>query len=124
MDDMVLWHDDKTVLKKWRDLIAQFIDTELLCSLKPEQLNFTSCGLPFLGYQIFPKKIRLMQQSKQRFIRKANNVETQYQRGKWSEAKCQRHILPLLAFIKHADTEGFRKGLFVNKKQKGQSSRV
>ncbi len=108
MDDMVLWHNDKEVLIQWRDDIIRFIKTELSCDLKPELLNFTTCGLPFLGYLIFHKKIRLTQQSKQRFIRKASDVETFYNMGEWSEMKCQMHILPLLAFVQHADTEGFR----------------
>jgi RNA-directed DNA polymerase len=111
MDDMVLWHNDKATLKAWRDEISQFMQTELGCHLKPELLNFTTRGLPFLGYLIFPKKIRLTQHSKQRFIRKANHVERKYISCEWSESKCQKRLLPLLAFVKHGDTEGFRTAL-------------
>ena len=99
MDDMVLWHDDKETLKAWRDDITLFIKTELQCDLKPELINFSSCGLPFLGYLIFPRRIRLTQYSKQRFIRKANDVSVKYILGEWSESKCEKHILPLLAFV-------------------------
>lgn len=117
MDDMVLWHDDKDVLKNWRNEIRQFIESFLTSELKPELLNYTSCGLPFLGYLLFPKKIRLTQQSKRRFIRKAQNVEEYYNVGTWNEEECQRHILPLIAFIRHAHTEGFRKDIFYGKEK-------
>jgi RNA-directed DNA polymerase len=109
MDDMVLWHDDKVTLKHWRNTIQQFVEQYLGSALKPELLNYTSRGLPFLGYLLFPKQIRLTQHSKQRFIRKANLVESHYHSGEWSENQCQNHILPLLAFLQHADTEGVRR---------------
>lgn len=112
MDDMVLWHDDKTLLKSMHKKIMDFIENELQCSLKAELLNYTSCGLPFLGYVIRPHHVSLTQHSKQRFIRKMDKVEYHYHLGIWSEAKCQRRALPLLAFIEHADSEGFRRKCF------------
>ena len=112
MDDMVLWHDDKAVLKELNNAIKGFVETKLLCSLKPELLNYTSCGLPFLGYMIHPYHVGLTQNSKRRFIRKMDKVEHNYHSGNWSEAKCQRRALPLLAFIEHADTAGFRRKYF------------
>jgi RNA-directed DNA polymerase len=122
MDDMVLWHDDKAVLKSMYKAIKGFVENELQCNLKPELLNYTSCGLPFLGYVIRPHHVSLTQHSKQRFIRKMDKVEYHYDSGIWSEEKCQRRALPLLAFIEHADTEGFRRQYFY--KEKGQISRV
>lgn len=114
MDDMVLWHDDKTVLKTAFKKIKDFVEKELQCCLKPELLNYTRRGLPFLGYVIRPYHVTLTQTSKQRFIRKMNLVDAHYHSGEWSEAKCQRRALPLLAFIEHADTEGLKKKLMDN----------
>lgn len=109
MDDMILWHDDKTVLLKSYQKIKEYVQSELLCDLKPELLNYTSIGLPFLGYIIFPHFMKLTQRSKQRFIKKMRYLDDHYHLGVWSEATCQRRVLPLLAFIQHADTKGFRK---------------
>lgn len=109
MDDMILWHDDKAVLKDTYLAIKQYVETTLQCALKPELLNYCSCGLPFLGYLVFPHHIRLAQRSKKRFIRKWNALQDKYDTGKWSESECQRHLLPLLAFTQHADAKGFRK---------------
>lgn len=111
MDDMILWHDDKDILKQAHQAIKQYVQTELLSELKPEQLNRTSLGLPFLGYKIFPHSMKLTQRSKQRFIRKMRYLDENHHSGIWSESVCQRRVLPLLAFVEHADTKGFRKAL-------------
>lgn len=111
MDDMILWHNDKEVLKQAHQAIKDFVETKLKCRLKPEQLNYTSLGLPFLGYKLFPYTVKLSQRSKQRFIKKIRYLNDKYHSGEWEEAICQRRVLPLLAFVKKADTKGFRKGL-------------
>jgi RNA-directed DNA polymerase len=112
MDDMVLWHDDKAVLLKIQQAIHQFLDTELHCSLKQGQLNYTAKGLPFVGYLIFPHFIRLTQRSKSRFFRKIANVEAKYHSGEWTEEVCQIHARPLLAFVRKADSQKQRIRLF------------
>lgn len=109
MDDMILWHADKEVLKYVYLRINEFVENRLLCHLKPPLLNYSSCGLPFLGYLIFPHHIRLSQRSKIRFIRKYKTLQRRYDTGEWSEAECQRHALPLFAFVRHADTKSFTK---------------
>jgi RNA-directed DNA polymerase len=109
MDDMVVWHNDKAILKEIEQKIEYFVENNLKCELKASQLNFTSCGLPFLGYRLFPTKILLLQKSKQRFIKKMQWIDDKYNSGEWSESACQNHVLPLLAFVQHADTESFKK---------------
>src|SRR5690606_321359 len=106
MDDMILWHDDKAELKNAYRAIREYVETSLRCELKPEQLNYCSCGLPFLGYLVFPYHLRLSQRSKKRFIRKWDDLQEKYDSGAWSEAECRRHALPLLAFTQHADAKG------------------
>lgn len=113
MDDMVLWHDDKEVLKLALSDIRAYISNELEGELKPEVLNRSAHGLPFLGYRIFPHNVRLTQQSKQRFIRKINVADDYLESEHWDQATYQRHVLPLLAFVQHADTKGFRQKLFL-----------
>ncbi len=106
MDDLILWHNDKNLLKESQKAIENYVLTELGCYLKPELLNFTSCGLPFLGYCFFPYKLSLSQRSKRRFFEKSGNIETKLQLQEWTELKCQRHVRPLLSFIKRANAEG------------------
>jgi RNA-directed DNA polymerase len=111
MDDMVLWSDDKAILVHALAAINQYVGEQLLCNLKPIQLNKCTTGLPFLGYHVFPHHTRLLQASRKRFVKKLNLVEWHYQQGDWTEANCQRHVLPLLAFLQHADTYTLKKAV-------------
>ncbi len=111
MDDIVLWHNDKAVLKAAQRAIAQYTETELRGALKPEVLSASSRGLTFLDYRIFPDRTTLARQSKQRFIRKFRLLELRYDSGDWDETVCQRRALPLLAFLGHARTRKFRESI-------------
>ncbi|MDX2248817.1 MAG: RNA-directed DNA polymerase [Bacteroidia bacterium] len=111
MDDMVLWDSEKSVLKAAFLEVNDFVENKLLCSLKPIELNRSTHGLPFLGYKIYPWQVQLTQRSKQRFIKKINYLYENYHSGEWDEVVCQRRVLPLLAFLSHADTIGFRKNV-------------
>lgn len=84
MDDMVLWHNEKEVLKAAFTQIRDFVESKLLGHLKPHQLNRVETGLPFLGYHLFPHHVRLLQKSKQRFIKKMTIVDEKYHNGSLS----------------------------------------
>lgn len=120
MDDMVLWHNDKEELKSVLKSVQSFLESRLCCMLKPSVLKCSKQGVPFLGYRIFPYHVRLLQKSKQRFIRKLTCIEANYQSGAWTEEICARHALPLIAFTNHADGKAFRKNVLL--RFKGQSS--
>jgi RNA-directed DNA polymerase len=63
MDDMVLWHNDKTLLIEAGKKFERFINNTLLINLKPFCLNQSAGSLPFLGYVLFPNRIFLSQRS-------------------------------------------------------------
>lgn len=109
MDDLVLWHNERTVLNECQQAITHFVEQQLRCTLKPMLLNYTSAGLPFVGYVLRPYDTRLSQRSRRRFVQKFRQIDQKYQSGEWSEARCQRHALPLIAFTEHANAKAFRK---------------
>ena len=111
MDDLVLWHNDKAWLKNAHCAVAEFVENKLQGALKPALLNRTKQGVPFLGYRIFPFHIRLLRRSKIRFMRKMSALDKKYQTGEWSEAVCQRRVLPLVEFTRLADSTVFRKNI-------------
>lgn len=111
MDDLIYWHSEKQPLREILVAVREFLQTELRCDLKPEALNRSRSGLPFLGYHIFPHHVRLLQKSKQRFIRKLRRIEEGYHSGDWTEEKCQRRALPLLAFAGYADAKKLRESI-------------
>lgn len=113
MDDMILWHNDKAILKQANAGIRKYVAEHLSLELKPELLNRSRRGLPFLGYLVFPYNVKLAKRSKRRFIKKISEIEEQYHSGAWSEAECQRKGLSLLAFTNHANAVNWRKKVWV-----------
>lgn len=111
MDDMVLWSNDKQKLKDAAGLIETFLIDTLLLKLKIKLLNRTSHGLSFVGYRIFKGITKLNNRSKNRFKRKIKTYFYKLETEEWSEEDFQRHLLPLIAFTKHACAKGFRQNV-------------
>ncbi|MDD3723585.1 MAG: RNA-directed DNA polymerase [Lutibacter sp.] len=109
MDDMVIWSNDKNMLLKIGNEFQLFIETELNLRLKPFCLNSTDKGLPFLGYILFPKTILLNNNSRKRFKNKLKQYNYKLNNDEWNQAEYQAHVLPLIAFTKHANTYNLRK---------------
>jgi retron-type reverse transcriptase len=112
MDDMVLWSTNKAKLKDDFKRVRAFLSEQLSLTLKPQLLNYSSKGLPFLGYLLFPNMIKLNSRSKKRFVKKVKLYDYKLSNEEWSQADYQRHILPLLDFVKKADTYNYRRKIF------------
>lgn len=108
MDDMVIWSNDKNMLLKIGNAFQSFIETELFLTLKPFCLNSTDKGLPFLGYMLFPKTVLLNNSSRKRFKAKLKQYTYKLNNAQWNQAEYQAHVLPLIAFAKHANTFNLR----------------
>lgn len=112
MDDIVVWSKNKAELKEVHEKASAYLSEELRLDFKPFSLNRSSSGLPFLGYHVFPFKIRLLHKSRIRFIKKWHVIEDAYHREIWSEEKCSRKFIPLHAFIQHGNSSGFQKKVY------------
>lgn len=108
MDDMVIWSDDKNMLLRTAEEFKAFIEEELALCLKPFCLNTTDKGLPFLGYVLYPDKIFLNNNSRKRFKSKLAHYTQKLNNAEWSQTEYQAHVLPLIAFTKHASTYKLR----------------
>jgi hypothetical protein len=108
MDDLLVFGPDKQTLKTELAAIVAYLEDELALALKPVQLNRCARGIPFLGYRVFPGRIRLAPRSKKRFIQKFKLYENRWQKGEWSEDDLARHMLSLVEFTKAADARSFR----------------
>lgn len=114
MDDMMLWSDRKNDLLTIKEEIKNYLNRRLKCNLKPFQLNRTERGVPFLGYQLFPYYIRLLQKSKVRFVQKLKKIYNHRENDYWDETSCQNRVLPLIAFSKYANSKSFRKKVILS----------
>lgn len=109
MYDMVIWSNDKKSLLTIGNYFKSYLASELLLSLKIFCLNSTKKGMSFLGYFLFPDKIMLNKNSKQRFKSKLINYSNKLTNEVWNQSEYQLHILPLIAFEKHANTFTLRR---------------
>ena len=117
MDDFILFGNDKEFLRNILSEIKTFLNDYLKLELKNNiQLNYVYKGVPFLGYRVFQNKVRLIANSKKRFIKKLKRYEWYYKNNLWDELTLQNHVTPLLEFVKFADSLNFRKQMFVNPK--------
>ena len=109
MDDIVLWHNDRKILIKASSQLKQYSENKLKLELKPFCINRSEYGLSFLGYLLYPEKIRLAHRSRTRFIKKIKVYNNRLDSGLWTQKEYQNHVLPLIAFTEYANAREFRK---------------
>lgn len=108
MDDMVFWSNNQKELLQIRDNFREYLSTRLKLECKPECINTTNKGLPFLGYVLFDKGIRLNESGKKRFIAKFQKYNQLLDKELWDQDQYVRHVRPLFAFVQNAGAYGLR----------------
>ena len=112
MDDLIIWDNSKNELRVYLRDIKQFLRKTLSLDLHdPGSLNYTSKGVNFLGYRVFPQTIKLARRSRSRFVKKYRSYEKWYLSETLGEDELANHMTPLLAFTQHADAKSFRKNV-------------
>ncbi|HND34692.1 MAG TPA: RNA-dependent DNA polymerase, partial [Myxococcota bacterium] len=99
MDDLLLFHSDRDVLfaKEWE--IARFVENYLHQELKFEATQKGPCrvGVPWLGFRVWPRQIRLDAARKRRFLRALRYVRE------------PDRLASRVAWVAQADTRGLRR---------------
>jgi len=111
MDDMLLFDNNLPILKQKVKLFTNFVKQYLSLDFKTVNISNTHLGVPFLGYRIFPETIKLNKNSKKRFKKKIKINNLLLEKGIWTQKEYQLHTMPLLAFVKYADTLNLRKNI-------------
>ncbi len=112
MDDMALFGEGKAFLETRRSALSEFLEVRLKLRIKDNiQLNRTRHGIPFLGFRVFPHRIRLAPASKRRFIRRFRSCERKYLDGRWTEAELARRATPLVEFTRAGNAGDFRRNV-------------
>ncbi len=110
MDDFIVWHNDRDVLKSVLQKIRYFLDESLNLRLKENVLiNTTLNGMNFLGFRVFPNIIRLNKLSKKRFRIKFMNYTDLYKNEIWNEEILSQRQRSLTAFTLTADAAAYRR---------------
>ncbi|MBR1834768.1 MAG: RNA-directed DNA polymerase [Bacteroidales bacterium] len=108
MDDMLLFADDGQLLKGQVQRVHDYLSEELRLQIKPPVIVKTTQGVSFLGYRLQGYRIGLNSRSRNRFIHKMNNYQHLLETEQWSQEEFRIHVVPLVAFAKHAYTKQYR----------------
>lgn len=108
MDDVLMMADDRLLLKDCVAYMDEYSRTHLHLNLKSPIYRACASGIPFLGYNVKPYLLTLNGRSKRRFREKIKDCHCRFENGEYSEWQYQQHLLPLLAFVQHAQCKGFR----------------
>ena len=120
MDDVVLFDDDPVLLKAHVSDMTEYIGHRLRLSLHEPVVNSTRFGIPFLGYVVYPDRLRLNGRSRRRFVHKMAALTFDLGQGMIDERQYAMRAGCLMAFIDKADVCSFKrkmcdtKGLYPN----------
>ena len=109
MDDVLICCNEKDLLKKWVAVFEKCAYEKLGLLLKKNEIGKCEAGVSFLGYRVMPGYLLLNGRSKRRFVKKMILYNNKNRTNELNDNEYVARILPLLAFVRHAKTRGFRK---------------
>lgn len=108
MDDILIAGNDRAALKRCVQQMTEYSAAELKLTFKPPVYRKSADGQVLLGYRVLPHHCKLSGRSKRRFCSKLIRYNRWLAEGRWGERQYAEHILPLLAFARHAESRRFR----------------
>ena len=113
VDDYALFSDDKEFLAQARLAIEEYL-VKLRLKIHPikSQLFETKHGASFLGFQIFPDRIRVRNSNLHRARRRLKRLQTDYAQGKINWQDVKQSLNSWVAHLEHGDTWQLRKKIF------------
>ncbi|MCP4003068.1 MAG: RNA-dependent DNA polymerase [bacterium] len=114
MDDVLIFAETKAELHLHRAAIRRYLADDLSLRLKGKAtwLAPTGQGIPFLGFRIFPRTIRLQGQRWHRMRRRIRRRERAFQQGRISAEELATSVRSSVAHIEHAATRRLRRCFF------------
>jgi len=109
MDDFIILHTDKKVLKQSREEIACFLFPRGLSLNDKTSIFPTSHGIDFLGYRIWPTHRLLRKSSIRRAKRKFKMLSRRYREGRATRQKIEQSMRSWLSHARHCDSYNVRK---------------
>lgn len=103
MDDILLFDNDKGLLKEQVSQYKRCVERELLLAMHPTVMNRTACGVPFLGYVAFGDHLRLNGRSVRRLRHKLLNLNLMLQNDEIDDKIYASRATALLAFATKAN---------------------
>ena len=114
MDDLLLFGEDKAVLHRQLAHLRDFLHDHLKLNLKEQAVRLAPArqGIPFLGFRIFPRVVRLQRTGWTRFKHKVHAREQAYREGRIDEHELVHSVQSLLGHTQQAQTRRLRQQFF------------
>lgn len=113
VDDFALFSDDWQFLAAARLAIEEYL-AQLRLQIHPikSQLFETKIGASFLGFRVFPDKIRVRNSNLHLARRRLKRLQTDYAQGIIDREKVNQSIQSWFAHLEHGDTWQLRQQIF------------
>ena len=110
MDDFVILHRDKAVLKRWQKEIDLLLSSQLRVELHPEKSSVMELGqgITFLGFRIFQKHRLLKRSNARRIWKRLEKFKKGYDTNKLTSSDGLASLEGWLAYAKFASTHRLR----------------
>lgn len=110
MDDVVIWGTSE-VIEILREKAVSILATLGLTLKHGGEWNRCERGIPFLGFVIYPDRLRLGRQGRKRLRRKTTAVEKRWETGEISEAELQSTGASLFAHAQTGSDSAWRRAV-------------
>ena len=109
VDDMLLFGNDKQALRAWCDAIVD-VAAGLRLSLHENraQSRPVACGVPFLGFQVFPDHRRLKRRKAVQGRRRLKHTAMQVRQGELDADRLKASVQGWVNHARYGDTWGLR----------------
>jgi len=113
VDDFALFSDSKNRLYAWKDaIIARLARERLTIHEAATQVLPTRCGIPWLGFVVYPTHRLLKRRNAVNFTRRLERNLDAYQAGRISFAELDASVSGWINHVRYADTWGLREHVF------------
>lgn len=123
MDDILLFGDDKSVLKTQIEALEDCV-AKIGLEFKPPIIMSTEVGVTFLGYRVCRHRITLDARSRNRLRKKLKNYSIAHESGEWTDSEYNAHLQPLLAFAEKAYSKRLRRRIMIEKEGRESQART
>lgn len=111
-DDFLLFADDKPTLHRWKREIGAFLQRLRLVNHPHKSRVYpVTCGIPFLGFIVFPDHRRLQRGNGVRFARRLRALVAAYGAEAIPLDRVTASVQGWVAHASHGDTYGLRRSL-------------
>lgn len=113
VDDFIILHKRKKLLAIWKEMINEFLKTELKLTLHPDKSQIIPLrdGLLFVGYRIFYYNKRLRKRNIRKFMKSFEERLKLYEQGTLPYKLFIEQLQGWFGYAEWANTHAFRKNL-------------